>query len=560
MFRRRFTAGLLSLAVVAALAGCVGIPTSGAVMVGRSLTERDSASFEYFPLAPVVGASQEAIVRGFVAAFTGSAGDFAVARQFLTTKLSGEWNPRRSVTVRSTTERFFPIDANTIQYSVGAVANVSNVGAYRQNASPVSSTLQFHFVQQRGQWRIDQAPDGIVLSDATFRSLFDRHALYFFDPTNGHLVPDLRWFPGGTAPLRIVSALLDGPPPWLRGAVRTAFPEGTKLATPSVDVQSGTAFVDLSPAVLSADTAERQLLQLQLTASLANVGTIRSVNVSVGGTPMVIPDVPGTQPRLDPLVDSRALVRRGEAFGFLAAKDLAPIGPMSAKVVAAGARAATLSSDATSIAVLGSAGISLIRAGTVAPVVVDTRPDLLAPGLDNYSFVWSVVRSAPGFIRVTSLSGVATDLATGLPEDEEAVSIDVSRDGARLAMFLNTAIGPRLVVKAIIRDAAAAQRPLSLGESIVDTGPAVGIAVDSTWVDDLSVATLTSNNGASAVMVYEVGGDRTSLGQPVFSTSLIGGNGQSGLRTLTSLGTIVSRSGNGWSDSGVTVAFIATQQ
>ena len=557
---RRMIAAVVSLTIVGVLAGCVGIPTSGSVTVGQNLTQRDSASFEYFPLAPATGASQEAIVRGFVAAFTGSAGDFAVARQFLTTKFAAEWNPRRSVTVRSSTERFFPIDSATMQYSVGAVASVSNVGAYRQNSSPESTSFQFHFVQQRGQWRIDQAPDGIVLSDATFRSLFDRHSLYFFDPSNTHLVPDQRWFPGGTAPLRIVSALLDGPPPWLRGAVRTAFPEGTKLATPSVDVQSGTAIVDLSPAVLAADTAERQLLQLQLSASLANVGNIRSVSVSVGGTPMVISDSLGAASRLDPQVDSRPLVLQGNSFGFLAAKDLAVLSQLSAKVVASGARAGTMASDAASVAVLGTAGVSLVRAGTAATVVLDDRPGLLAPALDNYFFVWSVVRSVPGSLRVTSVTGVASELSTGFPTEDKVVSIDVSRDGTRLAIFLNTATGTRVVVRSIIRDAATSQRPVGLGEAILDIGTATGVAVDATWVDDLSVATLENTNGTSSVMVYEVGGDRTPLGQPAPSSSLIGGNGQSGLRTVTLAGTIAARSGNGWNDTGVPVAFIATQQ
>ena len=440
------------------------------------------------------------------------------------------------------------------------MASVSNVGAYRQNATPVSTTLQFHFVQQRGQWRIDDAPDGIVLSDATFRSLFDRHSLYFFDPTNTHLVPDLRWFPGGTAPLRIVSALLDGPPPWLRGAVRTAFPEGTKLAAPSVEVQSGTAIVDLSPAVLSADTSERQLLQLQLTASLANVGNIRAVSVSVGGTPMVIPDASSTSPRLSTQVDSRPLVLKDDAFGFLAAQDLTAVGQASAKVVAAGARAGTMSSDGAALAILSPLGVSLVRSGSTTTVVLDDRPNLIPPALDNYSFVWSVVRSAPGAIRISSFAGASSELATGFPANDEVVSIDVSRDGARLAIFLNTAIGPRLIVRSIIRDAATAQRPVGLGEPIVDTGTTSGKATDATWVDDLSVATLENDSTTSAVTVYEVGGDRSSLGQPVASVSLIGGNGQSGLRTLTSAGTIAARSGNGWNDTGIPVTFIATQQ
>lgn len=557
--RRRANAILALLAAVLVLTGCVGIPTSGDVTVGQKLEEQDSGDFEFFPLAPTEGADQEAILAGFVAAFTGSAEDFRVAREFLSESFADDWNPRSGVTVRTALQRFSSIDPTTMEYSVAAAATVDAAGAYRQNGEPVPLTLRFEFVQENGEWRINSAPDGIVLADATFRSIFDTHVLYFLGPTDTALVPDLRWFPSGSAALRVVSALLDGPPDWLRGAASTAFPEGTKLVAPSVEVQSGVAIVDLSTAALEADAEERQLMQLQLTRSLAAVPNVRRVSLSVGGTPLEIAELGASAPRSNPQVDSRAVALSDGTFGYVSGDGITPIEPLSEQVVATDPRGATVSVGSFTAAVLGGEGVSVVRSGTPGTTLLDGRRDLIVPSLDD-GHVWSVSRSVAGSIRVFDFDGAFRDLPTGLPADAEIVSIDVSRDGARIAIFASTPAGPRLQVRAINRDPDANEFPASLSEPALDVVASSGVAVDATWVDELFVATLVRDQAEGAVVLYQVGGERTSLSRIAPATALVGGNARSGLRALGESGTILERSGNSWTDTRRTVEMLATQR
>lgn len=552
----------VAVALVVLLAGCVGIPTSGSVAVGQKLTVAGSGEFDYFPLGPAKGSSQEDILRGFVAAFVGSAGDYQVARQFLSTSFADKWNPRANVVVRDRTERFVSLDPDTMSYSISASATVDANGGFVENNDPVPMTLQFGFVKEGNQWRISQAQDGIVLSDATFRSIFDKHTLFFLDPTAEHLVPDLRWFPGGTAVLRVVSALLAGPSPWLQGAVRTAFPDGTKLASPTVEVQAGVALVDLSPEAVGASTAERQLMRLQLSASLANISNIRRVSISVSGAPLTIPGSTVTLPP-DPQVDGRLVIGRKGEFGYLVRDAVSPIGQLSAKVAgaptAAPPTAVSLSHGASAAAILRTSGVSLARDSDAAPALIDTRSGLVAPTIDTDNFVWSATAANPTMIRAISFSGAFVEIPTGLAPDATLVSIDVSRDGARIAMFISTASGPRLLVKSITRDGSAAQVPVSLGAAVLDATTG-GNAVDATWVDNLTVATLAGTDGQSSVVLFEVGGDRTSLGQVQSATTIVGGNGEAGLRALSAAGTVLARSGNGWTDTGSAALYLATQR
>ncbi|MEY2847941.1 MAG: hypothetical protein RI885_606 [Actinomycetota bacterium] len=545
--------------LLAALAGCAGIPTTGGVVEGRALTETDSGDFDFFPLAPAVGADQEDILRGFVAAFTGSAGDYARAREFLSSDFADEWSPRAGVTVRGALERYSQVAPDTIEYIVDADATVDASGAYQRNDTPVQRTLLYQFVQEGGEWRISLAPDGIVLSDGLFRSVFDQQVLYFLDPTSQHLVPDLRYFLGGTAALRIVSSLLAGPPPWLQGAVRTAFPDGTQLSSPTIDVESGTATVDLSADALVASQTDRRLMQQQLDASLVTVTTIRRVAITVAGSPLAVQEGEATLVA-EPAVDSRPIVFADGEFGYLGASSISTFGQLSSRVVDTAPTAATVSDTQSAAAVLSPAGVSIVRTGDAGVVLLDDRPSLLPPSLDEYDFVWSAT-SAPESVTVFGADGSPSSLPTGFPSDSLVRSFEVSRDGARVAFLLDAVGGPRLVVRAIVRDANRGQVPVSLGTPVVDTTVRGGsTAIDATWVDNTRVATLSTSGEVATATLFEVGGEISDLGRPGPALAVVGGNGPTDLRALGADGTILGRSGNGWADQNERVTFLATQR
>jgi hypothetical protein len=137
------------------------------------------------------------------------------------------------------------------------------------------------------------------------------------------------------------------------------------------------------------------------------------------------------------------------------------------------------------------------------------------------------------------------------------VSLDVSRDGARVLAFLTMDGEPRLVVASVLRDKDGT--PTGLGEP-VDLAEGAGTAVDATWIDSLSVASATrTGSGDNAIVQQQIGGTTTQLADAVDVVSLVGSNDVVGLRVLASDGTILQQSANTWQVRAADVALLATQ-
>jgi len=556
--RRRVALLAAVVATAVALTGCVSIPSSGPVDQGLPIAAgTGGTSFEVNPEGPEKGASQLDIVKGFVAAFQSSTGGYSVAKQYLSSSFADKWQPQQSVQVRTGAPRYVQQADGTLSYAFTTVATVDAAGSFKEASAPVS--LNFAFVKEGNQWRISSAPNGIVLSDQTFQRVFIKHPIYFLDPTGRNLVPDLRWFALGTAPTRIVSALLNGPPQWLEGAVRTYFPDGTQLSDSGslVTVDAGIARVDLTKQASTASAPQQQLMLLQLTDSLRSVASISRVEISVDGTPLAISDLGSTGPQPDPKVDGQALVFWRNQFGFYANGRVAPI-PQSSRVVALDPTAATLSSDGDDVAVLGAAGVSLVSKSGSPAKLLDARPGLIAPALDQDGFVWTVPRGQPNAIVATDPTGKQNPVAPSLPADAAVASLQISRDGARIAFLLSTATGPRLLVAAILRDSK--RVPVGIGPSVLDVPFTGGDAEAVTWVDELTVATLVTTGTQSQVVTFAIGGQRTDLASLVDSRSIVGGNGLDGLRVLADDGLLYSYPGSSWQSTKARVGFIATQR
>lgn len=556
--RRVISAFVLVVVAAPLLAACVNIPRGGAVFVGEEVSQKDPGGIEYIVDGPGDGDSVEEILRGFINAFK-SSGDYDVARQFLSSEFVNEWDPRESVLLHTGASRFVPVTDAAMDFVLTPSASVDAAGAYRSFA-PTPTTLHYEFVQEDGEWRISSAPNGIVLTLGSFQNAFSRQVLYFLDTGGNYLVPDLRWFPVGTAATRVVSAVLAGPPAWLQGAATTSFPEGTQLSSPKrVAVDGQTALVDLTTEALTSSEAQRQLMRLQLEASLGRVPSISSVVMSVNGAELPVGDPASGLPQARLQVDSRPLILQDGVFGFFANGRITEIDGLSERIVGLAPLAATLGSSESVAAVLGIDGVSVVRRqGT--PILVDARPGLIAPSLDGYGYVWSVQSSSAGTLQVAGFDGTQYPITTNLPVDSEVAGIEVSRDGSRLAILLRSESGPRLIVVAIIRDTANGQAPVSLGVPILDAVDESGSAVDLTWIDETTVATLVDSGSRSAVQSYQVGGFRSSLGAADDAVSIVGANGESGLRILGADGIISARRPSGWQSTQIEAAFIANQR
>ncbi|MBF4623635.1 lipoprotein LpqB [Clavibacter sp. VKM Ac-2872] len=559
---RRAAAVALVAACAVLLAGCVSIPSGGPVSEGDPATVTDESGVSYQPDGPQAGDGPDDVIAGFVDAATSSADQYGVARQFLSSDFASRWDPFASVVVwegqASTSEE---VDG-TYSYSVTTIATVDGQGHYREVGSDQETRLSFQLVQERGEWRIAKAPDGIALRSTYFREIFSAHALYFFDPTFSFLVPDLRFFvtrASQSVSTRIVKSLLQGPSPWLsQPAVVTAFPEGTRLASSAVTTAGGTPQVDLSTEARAADSVTQQRMKLQLRQSLSNIPSVLDVQMLVDGTPLTVPDLGGRGPVKDPQAESRPLVLAQGAFGYLGGGEVAPLGTLGTRVTALGADAATLSADGQQAAVRNASGVWSVGDGDRDAVLLDTRPGLVAPSLDAQGFVWSTPASDPRGLVAWGPDGVGHPVAVSWTATGRVVSLEVARDGARVLVQLETGAGPQLFVASIVRDGGV---PTSLTTAPLELLASPGTPLDATWVDELDVATLTlAPDGERQVEMHQVGGPSKDMGSAADGVSITGANDESGLRVLTSAGALLTPRGSTWQQTATGVSFVATKR
>ncbi|WP_157155384.1 LpqB family beta-propeller domain-containing protein [Diaminobutyricimonas sp. LJ205] len=546
-------AGLAGLLLV--LTGCVGIPSAGPVIAGSEIREDLDADSVILPQGPEDDADPQAILQGFVRAGTGPQGDYSVAREFLTPDLAQRWKPNAGVTVSQPgSDNYTQTGERTLEYTVVPVATVDSNGRYVAAEASGPATMQFTFEQVGGQWRISEAPDGIVLTGSSFEQIFNPYSVYFFNPTFSTMVPDLRWFPTPLLARRIVAALLAGPSEWLAPGVVTECPNGTTLGPDGVRQDGNRVVVDLSAEAAESDTERLQRMKLQLTHSLADVTSVTSIGISINQGEVAIPETTNAGPVVEPEVDSRVLLRNADGFGHYRRGEIEPIAGISGQVQDLAATEVSLSRNEQYAAVQAPGGVYAVQVGG-EPLLVDARPGLIAPSVDDLEFVWSVPALNPAGLIATDLAGTPHPIGSGLPASGRMLAIEVSRDGARIALLAEADNVTRLYVAAVVREDGV---PVSLGpltELALETN-----AIDATWVDSVRVATLNFDDGDYRVSVHEIGGLSTSLGELTFGEQIVGGNSIDGLRVLGNDGIIQQPRGTGWQSSNVEADFLGTQR
>jgi hypothetical protein len=355
---------------------------------------------------------------------------------------------------------------------------------------------------------------------------------------------------------RVVRALLVGPSAWLGdGAVVTAFPDGT--ITPAVVTTGGQTQVELSSNVLQADAVDLQRMQRQLSASLSDLASASNIAISVDQNIVPIPATPALAPEPSTRVDSRPLVVRDGAFGYLAGGGVAAVEGISAGVESLQPVSAAYSETA-GLAAVGAAagGVYAVRAGE-APVVLDQRPALIAPAVDPFGYVWSVPSGSPTELSAFGAEGAVPAVPTNWDGATSITSFEISRDGTRALAFLSVDGVPKLVVAAVIRNQDGV--PQQLGRPVeLRTTP--GTPVGATWVDQLSVASVTGlASGEARATTQTLGGRSTSLGSPTGAVAIAGGNDLDGLRVLSAEGGLLQQRGSAWQTAAGGISRLAVQ-
>jgi hypothetical protein len=307
---------------------------------------------------------------------------------------------------------------------------------------------------------------------------------------------------------------------------------------------------------LTASPEQRARMRQELAATLGAADVI----MTVGGIELATPDSSGTGGVVDPLVEGAVLVGTGSDFGFDGGDGITPIDGLTPKLMALGAITATLTEDKQSAAFLGADGIAYVaRIGNDPARAVDSRGGLTAPTIDPFRFVWSAQAASAATLTTYEVNGAEHPVQSGLPGDASIVSMELSRDGARILFYLSTPLGPRLVVAGIIRGQG--NVPTALGE-LLDLPVSGDQPVGAAWADVRTVAAVSSAGGAAPVTLFELGGPSSLLGELPDAVSVTGGNdGTGGLRVLRSTGEIWRPAGSGgWVNTGIKATFLGTKQ
>ena len=459
MCERRHMLGVTAIAgALLMLAGCASIPTSGAVHVGRPLSAAGGlgeVDVRVQPPQAHPGMSPTDVVLGFLRAVVNNDGDYEIARSYLTPHAAQTWSTT-GVTTYDDGSVQIAADRSSGKGRVVRlqVAKRGFVDA-RGEFSPSTGQLRasFRLTRQRRDWRIDQLPNGVLLSTSDAQRALRLATLFYVDRTRTSLVPEqvfLRPEAIGftTATVR---ALLAGPGPWLAPAVHTGFPRGTSLLGNVAVGQDGTAEVNLSAAVRQASSSQLQELAAQVVYTVLQDSQISAVRLLADGSPLNLPGVPAVQTRATWSDFSPAPTQDVPAFysgpgGWRSATG----GSNPSLQSAAGLSWLAMSPDGRILAAIGGppgqARLLTWHSGGRPETRLSARA-LTPPAVDRTGTVVVVARRARGnqVVAVSPLGRRSVVRARAL-ESRPVSALAVAPDGSRIAAVVGAPGRARLLV------------------------------------------------------------------------------------------------------------------
>ncbi|MDK1359545.1 LpqB family beta-propeller domain-containing protein [Arthrobacter sp. zg-Y1219] len=552
-------------AVLLVLSGCSSIPTTGPV--GTASADSDGNlvvdSFAVAPPGPSEdgGETPGEILQGFITAGTGAADDYSVAREFLTDSAAETWIPTDRVLIYGADPNIVPSpEGDTYSIQLEVVGSVDNRGIRTDRASGTTETLTANLEQVDGQWRISAVPNGIIVSEVSFSLLFLSHNLYFYSSGFDFWVPDTRWFAQKSGLVaNVVKAMLEGPAPYLQGAVSSAFPAGTALARDAVPVVSGAATVDLSADVLQdSSDLNRQQMALQLHQNLVNLNNVNSVNMTVNQRSVDLgkessalveavadPEVGGTQ--IGAYQNELAYIKDGQPQPIEGIPSVAEHAP----------RDPALSLDLATIAFLNGNRSSLFMTGPNQEVRRVVEGSLLtAPSIDPGKWTWTASQAGGGATILALPPGGGAEDILSLPvpwlAEVNVSELRISRDGSRALLVTSHGGSSQVLVAGVVRDAAGVPRTLTTPLELAVTGdPGSGIPetlpVDrAKWVtEDSIVVVQTSQDDRVTPIILGLGARPEPLAGLAGITGLSAGKGGQDIYVQTP-SAMFKRMGNSW--------------
>lgn len=515
MMGRRPRARALLIPLLALLAGCAGIPTSGPIQQGPEVQDGQADQvIRVIVRPPQPDMTPTQIVSGFIEASASFEDDHAIARQYLTADAAASWDPSVGTRVYDGVPTLAPNGPADVDMTATLAGSVTADGHFQVSPGRLL-TESFTLDYVEGQWRIANPPPGLLLARSDIDRAFRSYDVYFLDPEFTTLVPDPRLIPANGAGLAtsLMQALAAGPTDWLAPAVRTALPDGAGLAVNAVPVEEGVAVVDLDASVRLVNDATRRALSAQIVWTLRQVPGVLAVDLRAGGQALPVPGVANPQPE--------------EAWG---AFDPNGMPPNARPYAVRNGRVVEVTGPAP-LAVPGGAGLGAPPLDGIAVTLDAGR----VAGLDDQGSLWSAEtragaastnlitepgQSRPSFGRGTSAWVVGPDQQLkqalvdgtvftipidGLSPKMRMESVSVSRDGTRAALIVRR--GPRtfvmLAVIVLQEGAARVQSPVRVDARLTNV-------TDVAWAEDDRLIALGAE-GAGAPQVYEIDLARASV-------------------------------------------------
>ncbi|WP_169251925.1 LpqB family beta-propeller domain-containing protein [Brevibacterium sp. 'Marine'] len=545
---------LVSVLTAVALVGCSSIPTSSPVGHIEDDSGDAGANNARIPDGPEPGDSPSDIVRGFLRAGAGAGNNFSVARSFLTEGEAQKWSPQESVSVLPNGTDLDSLNVGTtsdqksMSISPPVVGLVDSSGVYNSTEPGTRSTLEFSLRQENGEWRISSAPDGLLISQTDFRTIFLNYSLQFFTSDYSYLVPDSRWFlRSSSTPTVLMNELLSGPAPYLSGAVITAIPDGAKLGDSNVvTIENGVAHVSLGAQNPAPSDREKGLIRQQIATTLQVIPSISAIELSIGG--QTIPA--SLQPKTDTSVqvDGPPVVLADDHLSRVSGTTVAKV-ENSPDLKKAKASDPAVSLDDSLYVYLADDGKQLMRLKSDA---VDATPilkgkKLVRPSIDRFNTTWTGEAENKGELKAVGRDGESFTVAADFLNGRRLVDIEVSRDGTRVALLSRHKGEPdRVDVVGVPRDKAG--NPSGhVSETPIEVGANFDEVKDVSWAGSTNLVALAAEEG-DAAQPFRIGvtGPAEQLGEVSGGSRIAGGADGRSILVTGSDGALYSYNSNAW--------------
>jgi hypothetical protein len=551
-----------AMLAVSLMAGCATVPTSGPIRQGPLVDSGESTQFiRVIAAPPSSGAEPAEIVRGFLEANASLEDDHAIARRYLTEEAARTWDAGASTTIFDPASMRISARGDRVRVTFDRTGEVLADGTLVTVDPREEQQVAFDLARvlepgaTSSQWRIDDPPPGVLISSADVRRVFRAYDAYFVAGGSGQLVPDGRLVPvaGASLPTAVAELVLSGPSQWLAPGVGTGVPPGTGLSLGAVPVVDGVATVALTEAALSATDAQRRDLAAQLTWALTQLPEVSAVRIEVGGEPYPVPGAPellqrstwqGRSP--DARLAGPSGAQRAAHFVLEgpAIVRVSPVGTTVIPVAVPDAERLTglaVSLDGRRAAAIGPGGrrlwlLPLDRTSTEQEVpVADVTDVSFAPD----GGVWFV---DSGRVRLLSATGDVIDVLVRSDELGPITDLQVSRDGARVALISGGHV--------YLGSVRVADREVAI-ESARRIEDSVGDARAVAWRDagTLDVLGVLAGGGDQVLRLSIAGGQVTPLGAPGSPRELAAAPGSVTL-VATEESRIVGNVGLQWRDQG----------